>query len=277
MQTKSNFPAVFLKTISCFLFRLALVLGLMASGMAHAQISDVNSAINKAGRMRMLSHRMAKAYFQLGLGVDAEQSRRSLDSSMALFDRQLVELKNYAPTSEIRATYKEVDSAWAGYKSALTGAAPNSVNGKKVLELSEQVVFLANRGTLEFEKYSGKNGARLVNAAGRVRMMSQRMAKLYQAQAWKVGNAETDKNLESTRQEFVATLQELVSAPVNTQQIKDALASAKLQWVFFNNALDQRDMGSSHKLSTDVATTSERILDEMETVVGLYERLAAAN
>ena len=75
------------------------------TGAASAQIADINSAINKAGRQRMLSQRMAKAYFQLGQTVDVERSQRVLDSSIALFDRQLVELKNYAPTPEIRDTY----------------------------------------------------------------------------------------------------------------------------------------------------------------------------
>ena len=37
--------------------------------LATAQVTDINSAINKAGRERMLSQRMAKAYFQLGQGI----------------------------------------------------------------------------------------------------------------------------------------------------------------------------------------------------------------
>jgi len=63
-----------------FIGVLLLAFGL--AGAAQAQISDINSAINKAGRERMLSQRMAKAYFQLGLGVDVDRSKRVLDSSI---------------------------------------------------------------------------------------------------------------------------------------------------------------------------------------------------
>ena len=47
---------------------LALTLCVFGSE-AMAQIADLNSAINKAGRQRMLSQRMAKAYFQIGQQV----------------------------------------------------------------------------------------------------------------------------------------------------------------------------------------------------------------
>ena len=61
-------------------------------GEAFAQINDVNSAINKAGRQRMLSQRMAKVYFQIGQQVEVDRSKKALEVSVALFDRQLVEL-----------------------------------------------------------------------------------------------------------------------------------------------------------------------------------------
>ena len=42
--------------------------------------------------------------------------------------------------------------------------------------------------------------------------------------------------------------------------------------MFFENALNQK-AGPDKRPQTAVATTSERILEEMETVVGLYEKL----
>jgi hypothetical protein len=42
--------------------------------------------------------------------------------------------------------------------------------------------------------------------------------------------------------------------------------------MFFENALNQK-AGPDKRPQIAVATTSERILEEMETVVGLYEKL----
>ena len=116
------------------IFGLLLAFALsVAGGDALAQISDVNSAINKAGRQRMLSQRMAKAYFQIGQQVEVARSKKILDSSVSTFDRQLVELKNFAPTPEIKENYLKLEKSWLAYKDLLVGAEPSQENGRKVL------------------------------------------------------------------------------------------------------------------------------------------------
>ena len=77
-------------------------LGLMP---AFAQISDLGDAINKAGRQRMLSQRMGKAWLALVHGIEKTNAQQVLDKSLALFDRQLVELKAYAASADIKDTY----------------------------------------------------------------------------------------------------------------------------------------------------------------------------
>ena len=253
---------------------LSLLLSLFfvtAGADALAQISDINVAINKAGRQRMLSQRMAKAYFQIGQQVDIERSRKVLDSSIAAFDRQLVELKNYAPTPEIKDTYLKLEKSWLAYKDVLVGAAPSPDSGRQVLAISEEVLALAQQGTVQLEKRSGTAAAYLVNLSGRQRMLSQRMAKFYQAASWGVADGKSPSHLDKARKDFAEALHELAASPANTTQIKESLELVKQQWFFFENALSQKS-GTDKRPQLAVATTSERILEEMEGVVGLYER-----
>lgn len=251
-----------------FLFLLVLTL---ASHLAQAQITDINSAINRAGRERMLSQRMAKAYFQIGQGIDTERSRVVLDSSIALFDRQLVELKNYAPTPEIKSTYLQLEKAWLAYKDVLVGSNPSKTNGKTVLALSDEVLALAHQGTVQLERHSNTSLGHLVNLSGRQRMLSQRLAMFYQAAVWNViglqDNAETEKALK----EFSDGLRELSSTAVNTPALTEELKLLKQQWFFFESALRQRT-GVDKSLPLNVATTSERMLQLLENIVNLYEK-----
>ena len=223
---------------------LVFLLGLGAEN-ALAQINDINSAINKAGRQRMLSQRMAKAYFQIGQGVDVERSKKILDTSVATFDRQLVELKNYAPTPDIKNTYLSLEKTWLSYKDVLIGKAPSPDNGRKVLALSEDVLVLAQQGTVQLEKQSTSAAGPLVNVSGRQRMLSQRMAKFYQASAWGVGDASSTASLDGARKEFSQALGMLVAAPANTPQIKDSLELVKQQWFFFENASARKPVATN--------------------------------
>ena len=78
----------------------------------------------RSGRQRMLSQRMGKAWLSIAQGVEPESAKRVLDTSLALFDRQLVELKAFAPTPDIRDTYNKLEAAWSDYKAMLVGSAP---------------------------------------------------------------------------------------------------------------------------------------------------------
>ncbi len=241
-----------------------------AGNPAQAQISDINSAINKAGRQRMLSQRLAKAYLQVGQDIDSERSAKILDVSIALFDRQLVELKNFAPTPEIKNTYLNLERSWLAYKDVLVGAKPSAEGARRVMEINEEVLSLAHRGTVQLEKHSGTTQGRLVNIAGRQRMLSQRMAKFYQAIRWGVAPVNAQAELDKARREFVAGLEELSSAKINTPAILEVLDEGRKLWALYDAVLQRRG-NKAH--ATDVAGVSENLLEVMNTATGMYEKL----
>ncbi|MBT2324542.1 type IV pili methyl-accepting chemotaxis transducer N-terminal domain-containing protein [Variovorax paradoxus] len=241
---------------------------------ARAQVADLNDAINKAGRQRMLSQRASKAYLALVHKVEARSAQQVLDRSIALFDRQLVELKTFAPSAAIRGTYDALAVAWSDFKRELTSLAPSNDHAAKVVKLDAAVLALAHQGTTQYEAASGKSVGKLVNIAGRQRMLSQRMAKFYLANALQIDPAGSVAEIAKARSEFVAALEILRGAPEATAQIKEELVLADAQWVFFNHGLQRVEgAGASPKLMSDVFVTSENLLSIMDRVTGLYSNL----
>lgn len=234
---------------------------------------NLGAAINKAGRQRMLTQRMAKAYLMIGQGVLPERAARLLADSAALFEAQLAELRDQAPNQEIQVSLAALGEQWQAYAVAL--AAPSDRNGaEKIYKLSDALLAAAHRLTLAYEKQAGTPAGHLVSVAGRQRMLSQRMAKFYLFRAWAINPQPAQQELETAKKEFVAGLAELSAAPQNTARIRAELELVSQQWLFFDTALAATYDGTEIKRGLqDVATTSERILDAMENVVSEYEGL----
>jgi Type IV pili methyl-accepting chemotaxis transducer N-term len=245
----------------------------VCGGSARAQISDIANAVNKAGRQRALSQRLTKAYAMVGVGVERELGQRIIAETVAAFDRNLVELRAYAPTAEIRATYDGLEAVWQRTKLLALGAVPSVDGANKLVALDAQLLQIAHTGTLQLQQQESRVQTPLVNLAGRQRMLSQRIAKYQFCRQWGVSEREASAETAKAKSEFVAAMATL-AAQAKTPNQRSALDSAANQWVFFDSALSSAagNAGAQSRL----ARASEPILVAFDDVTLAFERGAAA-
>lgn len=254
----------FAAVLAVWLFALA------PSLTAAADSPSLNNAINVAGSQRMLTQRMLKAYSAIGIDVNAETAALELREAVARFDRQLGALSAGFAGSAAEPTLHQVKALWLPYK-ALLEQPVSRANATQLLRDNDALLRACHKVVLVLEDMSGTAYGQLVNVAGRQRMLSQRMAKFYLLRAWGFDNAEVRYEIDQARNEFRGALGRLLSAPENTSIIAATLVEAEQQWNLFEHSL-KRD--GENLVPLIVANTSERLLEKMNEITGLYEQLS---
>lgn len=238
---------------------------------AEAEITTISSAINKAGRQRMLTQRMVKSYSMIGIDVQRYVAEEQLRKAIDLFELQLSELNAYAQTESITASLKKVETLWKPFKKVLQ-APLSRENAAILLETNDELLRATNKVVLKLQDASGSSFGRLVNVSGRQRMLSQRLAKFYMLRAWQFDNSEVRSEVEQARNEFKGALAELISAKENSPAIQAELKEASKQWELFNHGLG-RD--ADNLVPLIAAMTSEKLLIKMNEITGMYEMLSS--
>lgn len=239
---------------------------LTASASASASaIATRGEALNKAGAQRMLSQRMGKAWLALALQVRPQQAQDVLNQSVQRFELQLAQLQDYAPTPALQSAYAELARRYAAQKALMFEGAPNAARAADLVARANTVLQQAHQATGLLESWAARPAARLVNLAGRQRMLSQRMAMVYLA-----GGPTTE--IAQARGDFLKAHAALRDAAEATPGIREGLALAEQQWVFLDLALTGAT--APERGRADVFTASENLLTVMERVTRQYAEVS---
>ena len=238
---------------------------------AQAQMG-LSGAINYAGWFRALSQRMAKAYCQQYLQVLPAAAVDVMGLARKMVQTGSGELARGMQSGqwpvEVGRQLAEVQKQFALLNQMTSAPATTTALVAAASEQADRTLLIAQAVTEAIEKMAQSPSARLVNLAGRQRMLSQRLAKNYFLSAAKVDSKVVQAQLASDAADFRQALQTLKAAPVSTSSIRNELELADSQWLFFESAL--RRPADDAGLNA-VATTSERLLGVMDKLTGLYD------
>jgi len=249
--------------------RILIVCCLLFFIQAQADITTLGSALNKSGRQRMLSQRILKDYALLGSNVDTIKAKQEMVAAITLFEQQLQELTVYAPTASIKKALDKVTRLWKPYKKKVQQKA-SKAHAMPLLEDSDELLRACHKVVLMLEDLSKSPAGHLVNIAGRQRMLSQRLSKLYIYQAWGFNNATIRSQMDQAKNEFSGAMQEMKSADINTSPINQKLRQATTEWKLFKHGLDGME---KKPVPYIVNLAGNKLLKSMNTITHLYAKI----
>jgi len=232
---------------------------------ANANISNLNDAINKAGKQRMLSQKMMKNYSMVGMNMKFNNPSKQLSDSISLFDTTLIELKKIVKDKKALKDISDVKSLWVTIKPILSSA-PDKTKALELAKSMDKLLELSHKATLAIVKTSKSvNSANIINISGRQRMLAQRLGNLYMLKVWGLGV--NDVKLQKSIKEFSSVQKKLEEYPKNTDKIKSELADVKKDFAFFEILGASK---SKKYIPSLISRSSDKITKEMNVITKLY-------
>lgn len=258
--------------------------------------------MNLSGRQRMLSQKMTKEALLATVGINAEENRKNLKETMALFDKTSKGLRDgdaslNLPPCENESIVDRLDKVNLLYEEMfplLTKVAEGGVLAPyelpSIAKLNAPILNTMDAAVKMFEVEAGKVLAKdptlalVINLAGKQRMLTQKMSKEALLRYLKIDDIANGKLLRDTSALFDKTLKGLKDGDselgLPAQEDTNIRAQLNLISSFWSVAypLIQKISDLSAYVSKEEAATVTELLSavlkESDKAVKMYEALA---
>lgn len=231
--------------------------------------------VNLCGRHRMLSQRLASAWCMLARQLATRTARDALRKIRDQFERNFAQVTAHPLAPRLEGNIDKLGTLWKDYRTLLTEQPPDASHARAVFDTSERILAAADRLAGQAAQVAGTEVARCVNIAGRNRMLTARVAKLFLFADWNVRASEAHQLVAEARTEFEANFTALNACGADQPEIAAQLAIDMEQWrTLIAIVGGSPDFGMQNGHAREVFAASEELLRHMDTTVKLYEHLA---
>ena len=273
---------------SLFIVVVFMILPVMTFALTTKELAV---SINLAGKQRMLSQMIAKDIFLIQADIDRAQNLKKLKLNRDLFDKtlnglvsgdkelKLKPIKNQEIQKQLQVVKKIWDSFDKNIKQVLSGAINRQLLSK-VQKQNRTLLFEMNKAVQLYvaqSKESVSKRAQAVNLSGKMRMLTQKMAKSLLLVYLNIDKKNSTKELISSKKMFAKILNGLQHGDKSLKldstklpKIKKQLKKIKKQYQNIEPNLNASIRNK--EIIKDTVYKLDALLVEVDKVVKLFEK-----
>ena len=266
------------------MFMLLLTVNISYSQVGKYGTLTSNKAINISGKQRMLTQRMAKIYLYLLSNPNDFKAQKDLKITKIIFEKQNLILEKNSSSGLTKSRVKEVKDIWVKYKQFIE-TAPNKDTAVKIINTNSTIlkyannlvnaVILESKGNTSIDDaYIAEEDSELkkvINKAGRQRMLCQRLALYYFADRGALKTPNTATKLQTVFSELDNATNDLLVSSFNNDRIDEALGQAMSLWE--DVSVNKGRLFKQGYKDEEIYKLSNELTKAFNKVTNLYEKV----
>jgi len=248
---------------------LAMITTLSTGLIAADKVVTEMSTMNIAGQQRMLSQRIAKDYLAQGIGIN--KAEKEFKGAMTKLKENHIELNKAINNNEIKNLLMFVEMSSEDMET-ISKEEYSTDNAQIVIDLSETMLEGSQYVVKSLDEQAKVKSIKIVDIAGKQRMLSQRIAKYYIAYQAGIKDKNTIDQMKAAVKEFSEAQIVLMNNQTNTPEINKKLKKIDRLWKIVYKFYLGIEKGG---LPLIVFNTTNNITKQMNVITGLYVNIEA--